>query len=265
MGWRNTSRRILPAVTKGTRGSRLTIDKLAQHTGMTVRNIRAHQSRGLLPPPDVRGRTGYYGDEHVARIELIKELQADGFNLESIRRLLESAGGSTDQVLHFTRAVAASFEEEQPEVTDLEGLRGQWGEEGGPALLARAIELGMLRPLGGDRYEERSPRLNRAARELAELGVAPARTMDVAEQIRLHSDGIAEAFVELFLDEVWRPFDAAGQPAERWPEVFDALERLRPLATESLVAIFQIAMSERVEQALGDQMERLAGEVRGAA
>ena len=266
MGWRNTSRRILPAVTNATRDdSQLTIDELARRTGMTVRNIRAHQSRGLLPPPDVRGRTGFYGTEHVARIELIKELQADGFNLEAIRRLLESAGGSTDQVLRFTRAVAASFEEEQPEVTDVEGLRERWGPDGGPALLARAIELGMLRPLGGDRYEERSPRLNRAARELADLGVPPERTLDVAEVIRRHADGIAEAFVELFLDEVWRPFDAAGQPAERWPEVFDALERLRPLAAESLLAIFQIAMTERVEQALGDQMERLAGGTRGAA
>jgi DNA-binding transcriptional MerR regulator len=27
----------------------LTIDELARETGMTVRNIRAHQSRGLLP------------------------------------------------------------------------------------------------------------------------------------------------------------------------------------------------------------------------
>ena len=236
----------------------MTIDELARHTGMTVRNIRAHQSRGLLPPPEVRGRTGYYGEAHVARIELIKELQADGFNHEAIRRLLESAGGSTDQVLRFTRAVQASFEDEQPEVTDLSELRERWGDDGGPALLARAIELGMLRPLGGDRYEERSPRLNRAARELADLGVPPARTLDVAEEVRRHADGIAEAFVELFLDEVWRPFDAAGQPAERWPEVFDALERLRPLAAESLVAIFQLAMAERVEQALGDQMQRLA-------
>lgn len=54
----------------------LTIDQLAQRTGMTVRNLRAHQSRGLLPPPEVRARTGFYGVEHVARIELIKELQA---------------------------------------------------------------------------------------------------------------------------------------------------------------------------------------------
>src|SRR5436305_3093000 len=79
----------------------LTIDKLARRTGMTVRNLRAHQSRGLLPPPALRGRTGYYGAEHVERIELIKELQAEGFNLEGIRRLLDGAGGQTSEVLRF--------------------------------------------------------------------------------------------------------------------------------------------------------------------
>src|SRR3954447_26279462 len=83
----------------------LTIDELARRTGMTVRNLRAHQSRGLLPPPDVRGRTGYYGAEHLARVELIRELLAEGFNLEAIRKLLTSAGGSSDEVLRFTRAI----------------------------------------------------------------------------------------------------------------------------------------------------------------
>ena len=59
----------------------LTIEQLAARTGMTVRNIRAHQSRGLLPPPEVRGgargRTGYYKqDRYGIRIEnlvLIRE------------------------------------------------------------------------------------------------------------------------------------------------------------------------------------------------
>lgn len=244
--------------TPGTSG--LTIDELARRTGMTVRNIRAHQSRGLLPPPEVRGRTGFYGDEHEARIELIKELQADGFNLEAIRRLLESAGGSTDEVLRFTRAVAASFEEEQPEVTDREELRERWGDAGDVELLERAVEVGLMRPLGGDRFEERSPRLNRAAQELAELGVSPKKTIEVAAEVSRHVDGIAAAFVTLFLEEIWQPFEDAGRPADRWPEVFDALERLRPLAAESLVAIFQIAMTERVEQELGEQIKRLAAE-----
>src|SRR6188474_2288287 len=70
----------------------LTIDELARRTGMTVRNIRAHQSRGLLPAPQVRGRTGFYGTEHEARIKLIRELQADGYKLEAIGRLLERGG-----------------------------------------------------------------------------------------------------------------------------------------------------------------------------
>src|SRR3954453_2692654 len=62
--------------------SDLTIDELARQTGMTVRNLRAHQSRGLLPPPEVRGRTGYYGADHLARVERIRDLQPEGFNLE---------------------------------------------------------------------------------------------------------------------------------------------------------------------------------------
>src|SRR5215467_7763282 len=72
-----------------------TIDQLAQVTGMTVRNIRAHQSRGLLPPPLVRGRTGYYGPEHVARLRMILDMQADGFNLNAIQRLLASTPPGT--------------------------------------------------------------------------------------------------------------------------------------------------------------------------
>src|SRR5919206_4628639 len=94
----------------------LTIDELARRTGMTVRNLRAHQSRGLLPPPEVRGRTGYYGAEHLARLELIRELQADGFNLEAIRRLIEAGDGSSADVLRFTRALREPFEDEEPEI-----------------------------------------------------------------------------------------------------------------------------------------------------
>lgn len=233
----------------------LTIDELARRTGMTVRNVRAHQSRGLLPPPVVRGRTGFYGPEHIARLELIKELQADGFNLEGIRRLIEGAGGSTGEVLRFTRAVRSSFEEEElPEVVDLAELVERFGDR--PETLERAVALGLLRPLGDDRYEDRSPRLARAAQELAALGVAPDRALDALDRLRPHVDGVARAYVDLFLEEVWKPFDAAGRPAARWPEVQEALERLRPLAAESLLAIFGLVMTERVEEAFAQEIER---------
>src|SRR5689334_9387941 len=71
-------------------GATLTIEQLASESGMSVRNIRSHQSRGLLPPPEVRARVGYYGPEHVARLALIADLQADGFNLAAIERLVNA-------------------------------------------------------------------------------------------------------------------------------------------------------------------------------
>ena len=106
---------------------RYTIDQLAQVTGMTVRNIRAHQSRGLLPPPVVEARTGYYGPEHVARIKLIQEMQADGFNLASIQRLLQGATGAVEEALGFKRAALAPFVEEEPEFATLEELDARLG------------------------------------------------------------------------------------------------------------------------------------------
>jgi DNA-binding transcriptional MerR regulator len=80
---------------------KMTIGELARRTGMTIRNIRAHQTRGLLPPPEVHGRTGYYNENHVARIELTREMQAEGLNLEAIRRVLESSEGSSREMVDF--------------------------------------------------------------------------------------------------------------------------------------------------------------------
>src|SRR3954452_14381661 len=68
----------------------LTIEELASRSGMTVRNIRSHRARGLLPPPEVRDRVGYYGPQHLTRLRMIQELQSEGFNLKGIERLLET-------------------------------------------------------------------------------------------------------------------------------------------------------------------------------
>ena len=59
---------------------------------------------------------------------------------------------------------------------------------------------------------------------------------------------------------MWRPFEEAGEPEERWPEVREALERLRPLAAESLLAVFGLAMTAAVEQALERELSRIGRE-----
>ena len=236
----------------------LTIDELARRTGMTVRNIRAHQSRGLLPPPEVRARTGFYGAEHLARIELIRELQAEGFNLEAIRKLVDQApGASATELLHFTRAVREPWEAEEPEIVSVEELRERWGQDADVDALRKAVKLGVLRHVEGDRFEQLSPRRGAASAELGRLGIPLRRQLALIERVRRHADGIADAFAKLFVEEVWRPFVDAGQPEERWPEVREAYERLRPLAGDAVAAVFGLAMTDAVEKAFGTEVHRL--------
>lgn len=245
----------MPVVTKAQAREAMTIEELAQRTGMSVRNIRAHQSRGLLPAPEIRGRTGYYGPDHVARLELISEMQADGFNLQAIKRLLGTSDGSVEEVLGFRRALMTPFEQEEPELIDQHELETTWGALD-RKLLNRAERLGLIRSLGEGRYEIPSPTLYRAGEQVLALGVSPAMLLDVAEKIRRRSEAIADSFVQLFLEGVWKPFVAAGRPEDQWPQVRETLERLRPLASDAVVASFQRAMTEAVEKAFGKELER---------
>src|SRR5271165_6174831 len=97
-------------------GQDLTVEQLAAETGMSVRNIRNHHTRGLLPPPEVRARVGYYNADHVARLRLILALQADGFNLTAIERLLSGSDEMAERLVGLRTAVTAPFEPEIPEV-----------------------------------------------------------------------------------------------------------------------------------------------------
>src|ERR671917_1502232 len=91
------------AVEAGQQEANLTVEQLAYETGMSVRNIRNHQSRGLLPPPEVRARTGYYGQSHVERLRLIQQMQADGFKLTAIQRLIGEHGADADRFVGLRR------------------------------------------------------------------------------------------------------------------------------------------------------------------
>jgi DNA-binding transcriptional MerR regulator len=235
----------------------LTIDELARETGMTVRNIRAHQSRGLLPAPEVRARTGYYGPEHVARLRLIQELQGNGYNLAAIKDLVERTSGSAQDALDFARAILAPFEDERPEIVEAAELAERFGG-GDPKLLRRAEKLGIVVPLGEGRYELPSPTLVRAGETLIGLGIPLEKSLEVIESVARQADSVADAFVKLFLERIWKPFDRAGQPDPDWPAVLAALEQLRPLATEVLVAIFQPRMTQATEKAFGRELDRRA-------
>lgn len=243
-------------VENGVSPDRMTIDELAREAGMTVRNVRAHQTRGLLPPPLVEGRTGYYGVLHLARLRLIKDMQAAGFNLGSIKNLLDAAPpGSEEEILRFERVLLAPWGAEDPQVHDADELLAMFGRPE-PHVVQRAVELGFVTPLEDGRFEVPMPTILRAGRELYAMGIPLERSLVVLEELLHHVQGVSAAFVRLFLDEVWRPFEKSGEPAEKWPEVRQDLERLRPLASDALSASFQRVMSNAVEQALGREFRR---------
>ncbi len=239
--------------------NQLTVEQLAAASGMSVRNIRAHQARGLLAPPEVRLRVGYYGAEHVAQLQLIRELQEEGFNLAGIKRLLDDAEGTAQRLEHFRAALTERHREPVETLTRSQlGRRFQVPTQEAPSVLERAERLGLLRPVGPETFEAPSPSLLAVAEEVVERGISLDAALDVFEEIENHCDAVARAFVWVFIEQVWKPFQRAGMPADRWPEMDRAIERLNPLASDALLAIFARRMNAQIEAAFGETGERLA-------
>jgi len=122
------------------------IDELSRRTGLTVRSLRSYQTQKLLPPPTVRGRTGYYGDQHLARIELIKDLQSQGLKLSSIARMVDRQPGTDADLLRFTRTVSTLFGESAGTFTTAEEMQRRFAVPDGDAaaVITRAIDLGLV-------------------------------------------------------------------------------------------------------------------------
>lgn len=234
---------------------RRTIDELARVSGVTVRNIRAYQARGLLPPPEVRARTGYYGPGHAARLELIQELQGEGVKLDVIKKLLDTTGGSTEQVVRFIRAVRTLFAVEDRQIVTLAELVERFSETD-PNLVKRAQKMGLLTEIADGTYEETSPRLMEAAQAMTEMGIPMTRSLDVVEQLRRHADGIAKIYVDLFLGEVWQPFDAEGRPDDQWPRLYEVIGNLRRVSGDAMLAVLELAVAERLDVTFGRDIVR---------
>lgn len=232
-----------------------TIDELAHTTGVTVRNIRAYQSRGLLPPPEVRARTGYYSSDHRARLELIGELTAEGVKLDTIKRLFETTGGETEQVVRFIHSVRGLFGAEARAIISRVELAERFQTDD-DNLLRKAERQGLLRKVADDQFEETSPSLVQAGQDLVELGIPLDKLLETTSGMRRHVDGIAHTYVRLFLDEVWKPFDASGRPDEGWEELHSTSVALRTIAGAALLAMLEQSVGERLDVTFGRDIAR---------
>jgi DNA-binding transcriptional MerR regulator len=236
------------------------IDELAQRAGTTSRNIRAHQARGLLPPPILRGRTGWYGEEHLRRLELIDHLQERGFSLEAIRHTLDawSSGGDLGQIIGFHHLITAPFTDEEPLELSLDELLERFpaGRED-PALIERAAAEGLIAMTDDGRLVAPSPLLLDAGGELLRAGVPLPDILDLVSAVRRDVADVASRFVDLVARTLVDPIaEGRATPAEV-RENAAALQRLRPVALEVVRTFLAQEMSRAIGASLAGLAERL--------
>ena len=254
------ARRDLKAVPDSPTGHSLTIEQLALESGLSVRNIRSHQARGLLPPPEVRRRVGYYGPEHVERLRVIAELQAQGLHLKAVKQLLDDTQGTVERLLSLRRSVAEPVALERSETVtgvELDELLAGAGRDRAK-LLGKLTDLGFVLPLGSGHWEITSPSLLEAIVEALTRGIAPGHVLELVDSLHRHAETLARRLVKNFVDDIWKPFLDSETPEEGWPEVAESIERLRPLGVQALEAMFTHTIGRQIDRTLGDATKRLS-------
>lgn len=217
----------------GVTGEDLTIDQLAAEVDMTVRNIRAHQARGLLPPPTIKGRIGYYGPLHRRRLQQIRAMQDEGLNLAAIAKVVNDG--------QLTALTTEVFTDSGPAWFDPDDLLGRLGTSAADGTAERAIALGLI-VIDGDRIRMDMPSLLPLAEQFLAMGVPLAAQLDALAEVQAATKQVAAAYLQL-ADEhlIARVAVDSGGDLEA---IRSSVARLRDLARVALDASFNHAMSE---------------------
>ena len=246
--------------TKGSNeNGEFSIDELAQETGITVRNIRVYQERGLLPPPERRGRKGIYNDAHLSRLRIIARLLDRGYTLNNIAELLENweQGNDISQLLGLEKAVVSPWSDEVPDYLSMEELIEKFGTAfSGPQSLQRAIELELIIP-DGSRFRIPSPRVLHAGSELVAAGIPLDDMLELIAHLRHNVEQAAEEMVKLVETHIFDHYGPELPPPDESRNLADLVWRLRPLVEMAVLPEVARAMEKAADRHLGDRLAHL--------
>jgi DNA-binding transcriptional MerR regulator len=239
---------------------RYRVDELAARAGTSVDTVRFYQTRSLLAPPEREGRIAWYSDEHLGRLERIRELKDKGFNLESIRRLLDGEVEVADEAL--ATAVQAGADEDEEQWLTLEELAAATGVSS--AVLSAIEREGLLVSQVRDDhpvYSGADARAVAAGLELLGSGLPLSELLGLARRHDEAMREVADQAVELFARFVRDPILASSKTDdEAASRLVDAFRKMLP-ATTSLVAhhfrrVLLTAAQDRMEkEGLGQQFD----------
>lgn len=234
------------------------IDELARAANTTVRNVRAYQDRGLLPPPVRRGRVGVYGEAHLSRLRIVGQLLARGYTLASIADLISAweSGADLGGLLGLESAVSSPWGDEKPAWLSLPALVEMFGGFFDPRWLGRAAELGILE-LDGASFRVSSPRLLSAGAELVKLGIPLDDMLDVLGSLRANVEQASSQMVRLIERHLFDQYGKGLPPAAEASRLGATIWKLRPLVETAVNAEVARAMERAATQHLGDRLAHI--------
>lgn len=227
----------------------LTVDELASRAGVTVRTVRFYASRGLLPPPRLRGRVGLYGADHLARLDLIRELQNLGFTLTAIERHLQRIpDDAPPEELALQRTLLAPWTNDQAEDVDRAELNRRCGRDLSEEEIEQLLALGILEHIDDAENPEKLRLTGNSMLDvglrIVELRLPREMLLQAKEIVEGHTARMAEELRELWAANVLRPYVERGRPESERERVRATADQLRPLTIQVLVNGFQRAVND---------------------
>jgi DNA-binding transcriptional MerR regulator len=227
-----------------------TIDELAARSGISVRTIRFYAGKGLIPPPQLRGRTGLYGEDHLARLELVSELSALGFTLAAIEgyldRLPASAGAAE---LALQRALLTPWVPEPVEDVDRAELDRRAGRPLSDDAVGALAGLGVVERLDDGRFRLHGTLGGGVA--VLDSGLPFDVWHRAHALIEQHTAALAEDLMKVFQDEVLQPYRDRGRPADERSRLAAAYAQLKPITVQGVVTAFGRAVNRAIRERVG--------------
>ncbi|MDQ4085022.1 MAG: MerR family transcriptional regulator [Actinomycetota bacterium] len=241
-------------------GSDVTIDQLAAQVGMTVRNVRAYASRGLIPPPRLVGRTGYYGEEHATRLRLIRDLIDRGYTLAAVERaVLHNASLPAGHALALLNVLDNPLgRQEEPEEVTRDALAASAGVRPDDDMVDALVRAGLVERVDDETLRLLRPSIVHAGTQAVALGLSRESVLAMLPLLAEHLRPVAQRFVDEFREQIWHPFAEAGMPEEEWPEVLQRIKAVLPVAGQSVLAVFRDQLTAVIDEALGEELQALA-------
>jgi len=219
----------------------MTLDELTRRAGMSVRNIRFYTTKGLVPPAIRRGRSGYYSSDHLARLELVRELQAHGFTLSAIEKYVARIpADATPETIALHRTLLAPWMPELPEILTRRELARRAGRPLSDDDLDTLNALGIVFPAKQGRYEVAIAHLSVGV-ALLDLGMPLDAALAAHDIFTEHGRKIAEELTEVFRTKVWPAYREGGSSPE---QLRDLVERFKPVTVQALVTAYESAVNE---------------------